>query len=177
MPFVQRGIEQERALARNTADRLRATDLSLQNGAAGAGLNNPFALENLRHQHTMEQIGARGSVNSALEEQRQGYKIDLKKMDQKFKGDQNAIVNELKRQGIQINRNKLAEMIRHNQTMEVINEEKAKNSGGGKVGGYKVVITRDQYGHEISRERIPTTNNLNVNWEDDNPGPRVEWEK
>lgn len=154
MPFVQRGIEQERALARNTADRLRATDLSLQNGAAGAGLNNPFALENLRHQHTMEQIGAKGRVNSALEEQRQQGRETLKDMYYKYKGDYDKMMADLKRQGIQIQRDRLDEAIRHNQAIEDLRGQ----YGGGGVSGYttETTIHRNDYGQETGRTTTRT---------------------
>ena len=185
MPFINKETEEERALARATADRIRATEQNLLGQETTYGMSNPFALENLRHKHTMEQIGARsaatneaiglrGEENRKTEDVKQGNRVSLKEMDLKYKGNRDKMLDYFKQQGINLSREKLDEAIRHNQTMEVIYEKKG---GGGNVGGYKVVITRDQFGREISRERIPTSNNQSVDWDDDMQNTlTVEWE-
>lgn len=166
MPFITQQTEQDRALARATADRIRATEQNLLASQASYDTKNPFALERLRHQNkmeqigarndaTLEQIGARGEQTRETEKAKFGNRVALKEMDLQYKGDRDKMMADLKRQGIQISREKLDEMIRHNQTMEVISEKKAGN--GGNVGGYKVIITRDEFGREVSRERVPTT--------------------
>lgn len=166
MPFITQQTEQDRAIARATADRIRATEQNLLASQASYDTKNPFALERLRHQNKMEQIeaqskatndaiGLRGEESRKTEGMKQENRVSIKEMDLRYKGDRDKMMADLKRQGIQVSREKLDEMVRHNQTMEVISEKKAGN--GGNVGGYKVIITRDEFGREVSRERVPTT--------------------
>lgn len=159
MPFVVQDIEQDRAMARATADRLRNYDMSIrqmdaETVAAGSEIAGKMALEKLRQQGRSELQSQKTADSAYLEALKQGGRIDLKQMDIDYKKDRDKMANALKQQGINISRERLDEMIRHNQAIEVIRE----NSAGGRVGGYKTVITRDEFGREISRERIPTTN-------------------
>ncbi len=180
MPFVVQDIEQDRAMARATADRLRNYDMSIRQmdakaGAAGSEIAGKMALEKLRQQGRSELQNQKTADSAYLEALKQGGRIDLKQMDIDYKKDRDKMANALKQQGINISRERLDEMIRHNQAIEVIRE----NSAGGRVGGYKTVITRDEFGREISRERIPTTNQAagdTIDWgsneEDEN---KIDW--
>lgn len=186
MPFVQQDTEQERALARATAERLRNADQSYQMmldryAAQGELGDTRLAQEKERTNRALQVEGMRNeraagnnATKAAIAAGRYSNAIKLKEMDLKYRGNRDKMLADLKREGIQVSRDKLDEMIRHNQTMEVINEKR----GTGNVGGYKVVITRDQYGREVSRERIPTGGNAQteIEWdsqeEDDN---KIDW--
>ena len=155
MPFVQKDIDEDRALARAAAKRWRINDQALRTAETRlGGKGDPIALENLRHQHKMEQYGVKAGYDSALESQKQQGRVSLKDMYYQYKGDYDKIQAELKRQGIQIQRDRLDEMIRHNKTMEDLRAE----YGGGNVGGYttQTTIQRNEYGQETGRTTTRT---------------------
>lgn len=155
MPFVVKDIEADRALARATAERLRANDQALLSSQAKQDAKgDPLALLDARHQNTMREIAARGAVNSALETQKQQGRETLKDMYYKYKGDYDKIQADLKRQGIQIQRERLDEAIRHNMAVEELREQ----YGGGNVGGYttETTINRNEYGQETGRTTTRT---------------------
>lgn len=162
-PFVMEQVEADRTRARQLADRIQASDQSIRLAKAREEMTNgTYALRQALEEEKTRRAQMNNEARADLEGQRQegrleleklkqGGRVSLKQMDIDYKQDKDAMQAALRQQGINISRGRLDEMIRHNQSIEVIRE-----NGGSGVGGYKTIITRDEFGREISRERIPT---------------------
>lgn len=176
VPFVHEDAERARAEARNTANMLLRNDQSLRvaqmrKDSANSAAALRQALEEERTRRAQINNEAKADLETQkqegrmeLEKFKQGGRVSLKQMDIDYKQNKDEMQAALDQQGIRISAGRLAEMVRHNQTIEKIREK----GGGGGVGGYETVIIRDEFGREIRRKRVPLGATVDL---DDDPAP------
>lgn len=175
-PFVTEQVEADRARARALADRIQANDQTLRLAKAREDLTNgTYALRKELEEEKTRRAQMNNEAKADLETQKQegrmelekfkqGGRVSLKQMDIDYKQNKDEMQAALRQQGIRISAGRLAEMVRHNQTIEKIREK----GGGGGVGGYETVIIRDEFGREIRRKRVPLGATVDL---DDDPAP------
>lgn len=175
-PFVTEQVEADRARARALADRIQANDQTLRLAQAREEMTSgAYALRKELEEEKTRRAQMNNEAKADLETQKQegrmelekfkqGGRVSLKQMDIDYKQNKDEMQAALRQQGIRISAGRLAEMVRHNQTIEKIREK----GGGGGVGGYETVIIRDEFGREIRRKRVPLGATVDL---DDDPAP------
>lgn len=175
-PFVTEQVEADRTRARSLADKIQANDQTIRLAKAREDLTNgTYALRKELEEEKTRRAQMNNEAKADLETQKQegrmelekfkqGGRVSLKQMDIDYKQNKDEMQAALRQQGIRISAGRLAEMVRHNQTIEKIREK----GGGGGVGGYETVIIRDEFGREIRRKRVPLGATVDL---DDDPAP------
>ena len=160
-PFVAEQVEADRARARQLADRLQANDQTIRLTQAREDMSNGAyalrqALEEERTRRAMmnnEARSALSSQNATQKEKQLGIQHENRTAEIAQRGDITLKGVEMRNEQSDINNRRTTGTSAAN---NIRNNETRKEVGSGSVGGYKTIIERDEFGREVSRERVPT---------------------
>ena len=160
-PFVAEQVEADRARAIQLADRLQANDQTLRLTQAREDMSNGAyalrqALEEERTRRAMmnnEARSALSSQNATQKEKQLGLQHENRTAEIAQRGDITLKGVEMRNEQSDINNRRTTGTSAAN---NIRNNETRKEVGSGSVGGYKTIIERDEFGREVSRERVPT---------------------